>query len=202
MTNPEWANYVFVSSIRHPIARAVSSLRHDPRFTLPQPACTHPTDAKALSNCARGQIASEDAVLGSCQHGIYYCFSNYYVRMFAGMDDQQQQQQRTVTREALATAKRNFGRYSCVVLLESWDETSHCMSKIGLHLTDARRFNVDGTMTMMEDSDGTTTAATRAELNFTASLSDTELSRLEELNDLDLEFYNWAANQILSGAFR
>jgi len=218
LTNPEWANFVFVSTIRHPITRIISSLHNDMPYHNQLQGCYKEktkTGERKLSNCAKYAISNTDFILQRCEKGIYYCYSNYFVRMFAGHPSSSVgHKQPQVTRETLETAKQNFLRYSCVVLQEQWDETSLCLSqKLGLHLSSSESYNVKGAMhakaslhssggsdsnpdigsssNSTDDTDG---------LSFT-EVTDEEYQLLESLNELDLEFYEWAKKQILSGTF-
>lgn len=198
LTDSEWANFVFVSTLRHPIARIISSLHNDPPFTSISKGCYKPEAAHDLNNCSKAILASTEDMETKCRQGIYYCYSNYFIRMFAG---HRNGAYHPVTRETLELAKQNFRRYSCVILQEHWAETSHCLShKLGLHLTSNEGYNVQGVLKQkmhkqaVDDRSGSMHT-------FSESLTNREYGRLLELNALDLEFYNWAKEQILSGYF-
>ena len=198
LTDPEWANFVFVSTLRHPIARIISSLHNDPPFTSISKGCYKPEASKQLNNCSKAILASTEDMETKCRQGIYYCYSNYYIRMFAG---HRNGAYHPVTRETLDIAKQNFRRYSCVILQELWAETSQCLShKLGLHLTSNEGYNVQGGMhqKMHEQAVADRSGSMHT---FSESLTNTEYGRLLELNALDLEFYNWAKELILSGYF-
>jgi len=202
LSDPEWANFVFVSTMRHPIARIISSLHNDPPYQKPQLGCYKSDNPKKLNQCARAVLFMNDQIMNRCGHGIYFCYSNYYVRMFAGHPNGVEY---PVTRKTLERAKEHFRRYSCVVLLEHWTETSHCLAtKLGLHLTSQEGYNVQGSIKEKVQHKGAllSNQTKKASLDtFSESLTNDEYGRLLELNTLDLEFYNWAKDLILSGFF-
>ena len=198
LTDPEWANFVFISTLRHPIARIISSLHNDNPYINQEKGCYKPESHKELNNCSKAVLSTNANIENRCHQGIYYCYSNYYVRMFAGHPNGNEY---PVTRETLETAQRNFRRYSCVVLQEHWTATSQCLShKLGLHLTSTDGYNVQGAMKQKMHEQAVANRSGSLD-TFSESLTNSEYGRLLELNALDLEFYNWAKEQILSGLF-
>lgn len=205
LTNPEYSNFVFVSTIRHPISRIISSLHNDPIYKKAKCRNTKQTmQSWQLNACAHKLLESDASIKAKCADGaIYYCYSNYFVRMFAG---HQKQDGLDVTRKTLDAAKRNFLRYSCVVVQERWDETAVCLSRrLGLHLSSSLGFNIQGKIgtATSEVKMTTATAATAKDqsssaLDFSKTLNPEEVKRLEQLNALDIEFYEWAKQIVLS----
>lgn len=201
LTNPEYANFVFITTIRHPIARTISSLHNDPLFNKKLPNCTQPDEANQVNGCAHNFISDGEAIMKRCHWGVYFCYSNYFVRVLAGHPNGKDNE---VTRHTLELAKRNFLRYSCVILQEQWKDTSSCLAtKLGLHLSHDAEFNVEGHLgkqTKMGES-----VAIRkdqhSDSTFLETLTKQEYEQLLELNALDLEFYEWAKEQILAGVF-
>lgn len=191
LTSPEWSNFVFVSSLRHPIARIISLLHNTPPWTSVQ--CVKPNETKELNFCAHNSIDSTDKIFHSCQQGIFRCLSNYYVRMFAGHSTSEG----PVTERTVEIAKNNFRRYSCVILQEQWGETQRCLStKLGLHLSSNTGFNVNGEKPVerkvhMQD-------LVHSPEDFSETLLPEELKRLTVANKFDLEFYEWAKEVILA----
>lgn len=124
--------------------------------------------------------------MARCSRWIYNCHSNYYVRMFSGLDTDY-----TTDEDMLERANKNFFRFSCVLLQEEWDETSVCLrKKLGLSRLPKMQYNVDGGL----DVDGSVNSDT-AGLN---AIAEEDRERLMEMNRVDIEFYDWARKQILS----
>lgn len=198
-TNAEWSNFVFVSTLRHPLARIISSLHNDPPYRKVN-GCVQPTNPKELNLCAHRKVSFDNKIMDECHKGIYYCYSNYYVRMFAGHPNGPSN---VVTKETLQLAKKNFLRYSCVVLQEQYETTESCLkTKLGLHLKSDVEFNVQGNLIKSVNSTATRGADIKnSDAEFLQSLREHELVRLKKLNALDLEFYDWAKYQILAGVF-
>jgi len=216
LTNPEWSHYVFVSTIRDPISRIKSSLRNDPKFNMKGEKrskdfvenCTiphQPSKADTINSCAQRHIFTDKIILNNCDgSSIYHCYSNYYVRMYAGTVTTENPK---VTHSTLEQAKRNFERYSCVVLNEAWDLTAECLPKrLGLQLRQRSLFNVNGRKDIRLDrntkTETVTTIVVPNVLNSTylKTFSEIEFERLIRLNKLDIEFFEWAKQRILTQA--
>lgn len=179
-----WSEYVFISSIRHPMTRIESSLRNDQDYRQ----CQQHNDT-ALSTCLSKYVSSKEVILQRCDNGIYLCHSNYLVRMFSGME-------RHYTNDAdmLERAKRNWHRFSCVVLQEQWFQTSHCLGdRLGLYKHPDGAYNINGVKVLANAS--TTSNTGRTELLFKE-----DYQRLLSLNRVDLQFYEWAKDQILQSS--
>lgn len=203
LTNPEYANFVFISTLRHPIARTISSLHNDHLFNAggKNKNCFKPDQANELNPCAHNFISNATDIMRRCHYGVYFCYSNYFVRTFAGHPNGRLN---PVTRHTLELAKQNFLRYSCVILQEQWKDTSSCMSsKLGLHLSSDSEFNVEGHLRSEAKAGESSAVRTdqHSDATFLKSLTPEEYKQLVELNALDLEFYEWAKEQILDGAF-
>lgn len=171
----KWGSFVFVSSIRHPIPRALSSLLHDGK--------TKCNAASNRSECMSHHLQMNETMM-RCSRWIYNCHSNYYVRMFSGLDTQY-----TTDEDMLARAKQNFHRFSCVLLQERWDDTSVCLRRLGMFRLSKMQYNVNGGL----DVDGN--VKSDVDLSF---LSKEDQERLWEMNRVDVEFYEWASDQVLS----
>ena len=196
LTNMEWSNYVFVSSIRHPISRILSSLDNDPRYKYEK--CKLNSNPSAITSCGHEAIGSDNTMINECAKSIYHCYSNYYVRMFAGISHKKE-----VTSSSMQKAKQNFERYSCVVLQESWEDTVGCLKhRLALNLQhDGFIFNLGGNiLAAAEYSNHTTKEVTNLTSSFLQKITSVELDRLTQLNSYDLEFYEWAKGRILSQA--
>jgi hypothetical protein len=188
LTNPAWNSFVFVSTLRHPLDRIESSLRADHRYH----ACRE-ANSTSQRSCLHRFVASEEAILKHCDHAIYHCLSNYYVCMFSDMDYQTY----TTDKDMLQKAKRNFWRFSCVFLQEAWDETVPCLPhKLGLHVQNPAKFNILGRLSAL----GNNTVVVPKSDERQSVLFAEDLSRLEALNQVDLEFFEWAKEIILSKA--
>jgi hypothetical protein len=204
LTNEEWGHYVFVSTIRHPISRILSSLNNDPLYNNNNCQLSNQTSQEdqkpAISTCGHDVISSDRKILNSCRKEIYSCYSNYYVRMFAGTYKER------VTPAILERAKQNFERYSCVILQEYWKETVGCLRhRLGLNLQqDGAAFNAGGSIQRAADSASTATTVSTSTPNITLSFLEKidaiELERLTRLNSYDIEFYEWAKERILEDA--
>mmetsp|Transcript_33291 Transcript_33291/g.72025 ORF Transcript_33291/g.72025 Transcript_33291/m.72025 type:complete len:367 (+) Transcript_33291:248-1348(+) len=181
LTNPGWDSFIFVSTIRHPIERVASALRGDPKYHR------NPDCPVGQLNCTKSYI-QERHILEACLRGIYSCLSNYFVRMFSGRDTNVPSPSRVMLEEA----KANFLRFSCVVLQEQWDETVGCLSNIGLHLNVKGRFNVDGRISAPLAPDNR-----KRNESYIEGFSSEEMDTLLRLNELDMEFYEWAKGFIL-----
>jgi hypothetical protein len=126
MLESSWDDFVFVSTIRHPVDRIVSSLLND--------------QCRKKRECFEGKMRSfASTAITQCQQGVYHCNSNYFVRTFSGLDNRY-----TTDEDMLEKAKMNFLRLSCVVIVEYWGETVSCLENIGLHLKAKEVFNVVG----------------------------------------------------------
>ena len=123
MLESSWDDFVFVSTIRHPVDRVVSALLND--------------QCKGDRQCFAQKKRSFASDVGKCRKGVYHCNSNYFVRTFSGLDNRY-----TTDEDMLEKAKMNFLRFSCVVVVEYWDETVRCLERIGLHLKDSKVFNI------------------------------------------------------------
>lgn len=182
-----WGDFVFVSTVRHPIGRLVSLLKNDYCTNMFQPRGANMT---ACFEYEKEHIASNSK---RCDEGIYLCHSNYLVRIFSGLDTQY-----TNDTHMLETAKRNFQRFSCVPIVEHFQETSHCLKRLGLFLTNPgpeEAFNKDGHIE--EKSRITSESSLSASSSYNAYAGD--LSYEQYLNALlvnkaDMEFYKWVVN--------
>lgn len=179
----QWSDFVFISSIRHPMARIESSLRNDFRYKT----CTNGTQ-KDPASCLVRFIGTNNAILNQCSKGIYYCMSNYFVRMFSGME-----QNYTTDEDMLMRAKNNWNRFSCVVLQEEWSQTVHCIgNRLGLYRYQAVAFNVNG------DPRPVTNASMASNTGRSEDLvREDDYKRLLSLNEVDMQFYEWAKDQIV-----
>jgi hypothetical protein len=184
-----WKDFVFVSTIRHPLDRIESALRNDNlAWSCRKP---HLNDTERLK-CRSDFVDSNATILSRCSGKVYDCHSNYYVRTFSGMDTNY-----TTDAEMLRLAKERFLRFSCVVLQEAWDETIPCLAtKLGLHLTrQAKLFNVEG---QMKGAVSLAVAQNVKQVKQPRTVSAEAYTRLVELNRVDLEFYEWAKYQIMT----
>jgi len=173
-----WSSFVFVSSLRHPVARAVSSLLHDGK--------TKCHGASNVGECMSHHLALNETMM-RCERWIYNCHSNYYVRMFSGLDTVY-----TTDQDMLERAKRNFRRFSCVLLQEQWDETAVCLRKLGLFRIPKTRYNVNGGL------DGVGAGNSSSDTIVLSFVPKVDRDRLWEMNRVDIEFYEWAKDQILT----
>ena len=101
LNHPEWSDYVFISTIRLSLARIVSSLYNEPRYVKKGTKCTKSATRNQLNDCAHQAVASEESIMSNCHQSIYFCYSNNFVRMFAGHPNGSQNK---VTREAFEAA--------------------------------------------------------------------------------------------------
>jgi len=182
-----WEDFVFVSTIREPLARIVSDLESTHTFRCGDVHGSGDVQKTAASKaCVENLLRDEAVILGRCRKGVYECHSNYYVRIFSGLDAEY-----TTDADMLARAKRNFKRFSCVVLQERWSETARCLgTRLGLYLTTDLEFNVVGHGLKKA------VAGVRHE-DAVSFLSENTQSLLRELNRVDFEFYEWAKEWIL-----
>ena len=190
-----WGDFVFVSTIRHPIGRLVSLLKNDVCLQNSFPYLRkHGGNKTACMEHEKRHIASNS---NRCDEGIYFCHSNYLVRIFSGLDKQY-----TNDTHMLETAKRNFQRFSCVPITERFHETSHCLKRLGLFLTNAAglgaSFNVAGNMHKSLTEDTTTRTALESPPSasslynaFAADLSREEYLEALSVNKADVDFYEW-----------
>lgn len=185
MLEDHWSDFVFVSTMRHPLERIVSSLKNDPDLR-----CKSAGNVECMS-----KFITTEAIQQRCSQGkgIYYCHSNYFVRMFSGMDKVW-----TTDEDMMQRAKKNFHRFSCVILQEEWDETSVCLRKLGLYRSPEKQFNVAGRLSS-SGLNGTSATKLRKSNEFSL-LRKQEQDILIEVNQLDLEFYEWSRNIIISDA--
>lgn len=140
--------------------------------------------------------ATREKIIDGCENGLYRCMSNYFVRQFSGY---RTGVNGTVTREMLEAAKRNYLRYSCVLIQEAWDITMPCLlHRLGMPLSFSGGFNQGGNIKAREDTNNT--EVLHQNETFTETFSQAELSRLYDLNSLDIEFYEWAKEHTLSEA--
>jgi len=175
-----WSDYVFISSIRHPMARIESSLRNDLQYHY----CRMVPNT---SSCLSKYVGSDSAILKECDKSIYNCMSNYLVRMFSGME-----RNYTNDFDMLERAKRNWHRFSCVVLQEEWSRTEHCLGeRLGLYRHSKVMFNVNGNLTA---------GVLSSHVAHVELLQKEDYARLVSLNRADFEFYEWAREQILQSS--
>jgi hypothetical protein len=73
MLESSWDDFVFVSTIRHPVDRVVSALLND--------------QCKGDRQCFAQKKRSFASDVGRCRKGVYHCNSNYFVRTFSGLDN-------------------------------------------------------------------------------------------------------------------
>lgn len=217
-----WYDYVFISSIRHPIDRIVSSLYNDPK------QCGNKRSKRSKKSCINTIIQNKDLLLEKCSNSIYYCYSNYYTRMFSGHDTEfYDQTEETNSDDAqsssLDIAKLNFYRFSCIILVEYWDETITCLQeKLGLHLLTSQHYNVKGQISVgreqqskqsqysqfitpvissLKGGEGKNDGGGHGATNHLHLLSNSSRQILEDMNQIDLEFYEWAKQEILNGVW-
>lgn len=183
----DWEQFVFVSTLRHPVSRIVSLLKND--------YCK--SRGKDCFEQIKRTFASN--VNKWCNKGVYMCPSNYYVRIFSGLDNNY-----TTDADMIQRAQLNFVRFSCVILLEQWDDTVSCLQNIGLYLhKDNLAFNQNGQMKRAGVHLNTTT-----QLNSTALsphqgnsyLTPAQEEQIVSYNQADLIFYEWAKHYLLSNA--
>eukprot|EP00957_Ditylum_brightwellii_P123191 9392977-Ditylum_brightwellii.AAC.1 len=96
-----WGDFVFVSTVQHPIGLLVSLLKNDICMHLSQNLKKHGGNKTTCMEYEKDHI-----VLNSnrrCNKSIYLCHSNYLVRIFSGLDTHY-----TNDTHMLETAKRNF----------------------------------------------------------------------------------------------
>lgn len=180
----QWSDFVFITSIRNPIERIKSSLRHDAKFE----SCREETMTPEQTASCLSRYLGKETILETCQEWIYVCFSNYFVRMFSGMELEY-----TNDKDMIHRAKRNFHRFSCVIMQEEWSRTEHCLGdRLGLYRRSSGAFNVDGLRSHPSRVD-----ENHIESNSLKLLSDHDYETLVSLNQADLEFYEWAKEQIL-----
>ena len=187
LTDPNWADFVFVSTLRHPLARIISALKND----------------KAVYTWSKLDISTEEKILHRCEWGVFHCHSNYYIRMFAGHPGGGPGKGKIATRETLDAAKANFLRYSCVILQEDWKATEECLaSRLGFRLQrGGAAFNVNGHIAQNNDAGLSGRNVNYSKSTFLARLDESQYERLLKLNELDIEFYEWAKELIQSGYF-
>lgn len=191
-----WGDFVFVFIIRHPIGRFVSLLKNDLCLQNGFPYLRqHSGNKTACMEHEKRHIASNS---NRCDEGIYFCHSNYLVWwIFSGLDKQY-----TNDTHMLETAKRNFQLFSCVPITERFYETSHCLKRLGLFLTNAglgASFNVAGNVHKSLTEDTTTRTALESPPSassflyndFAADLSWDEYLEALSVNKADVDFYEW-----------
>ena len=108
--NEAWRPWVFVTTMRDPLKRVLSlttgswgcKFDYQPSFGF---------DLTHLSS-----------MVWKCDKNQYCCISDYFTRQFAGVGTPT-----TLTSTHLELAKTNMRRYSCILLVEHWDETAHCL---------------------------------------------------------------------------
>ena len=121
--------------------------------------------------------------------------------MFSGLDEYKGAY--PATRESLELAKQNFLRFSCVMLLEQDTEISFanlahkCLAtRLGLHLKSEEHFNVHGKLNLAASNE--IGSNNRNDIDF-EELTSEERTLLLDMNQLDLEFFEWAKDIIPQG---
>eukprot|EP00550_Attheya_septentrionalis_P007161 CAMPEP_0198285632 /NCGR_PEP_ID=MMETSP1449-20131203/4874_1 /TAXON_ID=420275 /ORGANISM="Attheya septentrionalis, Strain CCMP2084" /LENGTH=364 /DNA_ID=CAMNT_0043983113 /DNA_START=156 /DNA_END=1247 /DNA_ORIENTATION=- len=165
MLESSWDDFVFVSTIRHPVDRIVSALLND--------------QCEGNRQCFEQKKRSFASDVSKCQLSVYNCNSNYFVRTFSGLDNRY-----TTDEDMLEKAKMNFLRFSCVVVVEYWNETVRCLETIGLHLKDIKLFNVAGDLQSINHT-------LSRETDYGKELSQEELALMKAFNEVDIQFYDW-----------
>jgi hypothetical protein len=90
-------------------------------------------------------------------------------------------------------AKLNFLRFSCVVVVEYWDETVRCLDeRIGLHLKDSKVFNIAANIKSRN-------RITSHESDHGKELTQKELKLVEAFYEVDIQFYEWVIKQSIPG---
>jgi len=192
-----WGDFVFVSTVRHPIGRLVSLLKNDICMHSSQDLKKHGGNKTTCMEYEKDHIVSNSK--RRCNKSIFLCHSNYLVRIFSGLDTHY-----TNDTHMLETAKRNFQRFSCVPIVEHFQETSHCLKRLGLFLTNPGpdvSFNVAGNKTKRLTAPDTTRVAMKSSSSasssynaFAADLSHDQYLNALLVNKADMEFYEWVVN--------
>lgn len=133
-----------------------------------------------VGTCSYETLFREDSVRKNCANDSY-CYSNHITRVFSGRHGTDE-----LTREDLEHAKLMLHRFSCILVLgESLNRTSSCLKHtLGLSALDLDHFN---------ELENTT--------SLISALPTRNLKRLMELNQLDLELWEYALALLHSRGF-
>ena len=168
----DWNRWVFVTSLRSPLDRAVSLLHAESRYCRDR-----------VGNCSYETLFRDDSVRKNCANDSSYCYSNHMTRVFSGRHGTDE-----LTRTDLERAKLMLHRVSCILVLgESLNRTVSCL-KHTLGLSD-----LDLDHSTLEDENNTE--------NLLSTLPARDLKRLMELNQYDLELWEYALMLLNSRGF-
>ena len=164
----DWNRWVFVTSLRSPLDRAVSLLHSESRYCRDR-----------VGNCSYETLFRDDSVRKNCANDSY-CYSNHMTRVFSGRHGSDE-----LTRTDLERAKLMLHRVSCILVLgESLNRTASCLKHtLGLSDLDLDHF------------------ATLDDENLLSALPARNLKRLMELNQYDLELWEYALTLLNSRGF-
>eukprot|EP01084_Bolivina_argentea_P100234 180015_1 len=124
LTNSYWKNWTFITSMRNPMDRIVSAIKRLPQF------------CNGLEVCDMSKYINANFIKQSCDHYMYTCINNYFIRMLLGFDGVIQRID-AINQTHLIKAKQVLHRISCVIIVESWDDTIKCLGeRLGLYRTD------------------------------------------------------------------
>lgn len=188
-----WNDWVFITSIRHPMDRIDSFLRNVQGYK--HCSLLNRGNTTKRAECYSRLLMSRQHLLDKCHDSIFKCLSNYLVRMFSGRELEW-----TSDEQMLRLAKINFYRFSCVILQEEWAQTQTCLGdRLGLYIYPDQAYNVNGAIHVSTN----VSTALDATMNGNSSddkqlLTNQDYDMLLSLNQVDLEFYEWAKQQILS----
>ena len=107
----DWNRWVFVTSLRSPLDRAVSLLHSESRYCRDR-----------VGNCSYETLFRDDSVRKNCANDSF-CYSNHMTRVFSGRHGTDE-----LTRTDLERAKLMLHRVSCILVLdESLNQTASCL---------------------------------------------------------------------------
>jgi len=170
----DWSRWVFVTSLRGPLHRAVSLLHSESRYCGDENKVC-PYDILFQEDTARKNCATDDAS---------YCYSNHMTRVFSGRHGTN-----NLTHTDLENAKLMLHRFSCILVMESLNRTASCLEDtLGLSTLDL--------------TSGSSRSSIANETNMILStLPREDLKRLMELNQFDLELWEYALGLLHSRGF-
>ncbi len=168
----EWSRWVFVTSLRGPLDRAMSLFHSEPRYCRDEFQVGKP--------CSYSDLFRDDVVRKNCAEASY-CYSNHFTRVFSGRHGTDE-----LSREDLEIAKIMLHRFSCILILESLNRTSSCLDHT-LGLSSLELNHREYTDNMFN--------------NVKETLSPPNLKRLMELNEFDLELWEYALSLLHSRGY-
>lgn len=168
-----WRRWVFVTSMRDPLDRALSLLHNEPTL------CNENIEKGA--RCPYATMFRPDVAKAHCaKRGSANCYSNHFTRTLSGRYGDED-----ISESDLMTAKLMLHRTSCVLIVEEKKRSAGCLDNVlGLRHFDLS--SADNAAWIEERS-------LRGDIDDARStLSPAELSLLMDLNALDMELWDFA----------